>query len=81
MFVSPSVELLSFQASSLMIACLLGHKTLLAPSILNGLLRSVARIAPSCCEEGQDLHSFRLSIIALINLVEVLCCNKKFHLF
>jgi len=80
MFVSPSVELLSFQASSLMIVCLLGHKTPLAPSILNGFLRSVAGIARAC-EEAQDLHLFRLSLIALINLVQVLCCDRIFHLF
>lgn len=80
MFVPPSVTLLSFQASSLMIVCLLGHKTTLAPSLLNGLIRSVAGIARAC-EEAKDLHWFRLSLIALINLVQVLCCDRIFNFF
>ena len=79
-FVPPSVELLSFQASSLMIVCLLGHKTTLAPSLLNGWIRSVAGIARAC-EEAKDLHWFRLSLIALINLVQVLCCDGIYNFF
>ncbi|AET00469.2 uncharacterized protein At3g06530 isoform X2 [Medicago truncatula] len=62
-------DLSDHKASSLMIVCLLGHKTTLAPSLLNGLIRSVAGIARAC-EEAKDLHWFRLSLIALINLVQ-----------
>lgn len=62
----------SIQASSLMIVGLLGNKAALAPKLLNSLIRSVAEVAREDAKELIDLHWFRLSLMALINLVQVL---------
>lgn len=59
------------QAGSLMIIGLLGNKTALAPKLLNSLIRSVAEVARGEAKELTDLHWFRLSLITLINLVQV----------
>ncbi|CAI8586853.1 unnamed protein product [Vicia faba] len=58
------------KASSLMIVGLLGNKAALAPKLLNSLIRSVAEVAREEAKELTDLHWFRLSLIALINLVQ-----------
>ncbi|KAI5433025.1 hypothetical protein KIW84_020356, partial [Lathyrus oleraceus] len=58
------------KASSLMIVGLLGNKAALASKLLNILIRSVAEVAREEANELIDLHWFRLSLIALINLVQ-----------
>ncbi|CAK8538792.1 unnamed protein product [Lathyrus sativus] len=58
------------KASSLMIVGLLGNKAALAPKLLNSLIRSVTEVAREEAKELIDLHWFRLSLIALINLVQ-----------
>lgn len=60
------------QASSLMLVGLLGNKAALAPKLLNSLIRSVAEVAREEAKELIDLHWFRLSLIALVSLVQVL---------
>lgn len=60
------------QAGSLMIIGLLGNKTALAPKLLNSLIRLVAEVARQEATELTDLHWFRLSLITLISLVQVL---------
>ncbi|KAI5431755.1 hypothetical protein KIW84_035793 [Lathyrus oleraceus] len=57
------------KASSLMTVGLLGNKAALASKLLNILIRSVAEVAREEANELIDLHWFRLSLIALINLV------------
>ncbi|KAK7276819.1 hypothetical protein RIF29_17965 [Crotalaria pallida] len=58
------------KAGSLMIVGLLGSKAALAPKLLNSLIRSIAEIARDEAKELTDLQWFRLSLIALINLVQ-----------
>ena len=60
------------QAGSLMIIGLLGNKAALAPKLLNSLIRSIAEVAREEAKELTDLQWFRLSLIALINLVQVI---------
>lgn len=55
-----------------MIIGLLGNKTALAPKLLNSLIRLVAEVARQEATELTDLHWFRLSLITLISLVQVL---------
>ncbi|KAI5410154.1 hypothetical protein KIW84_055581 [Lathyrus oleraceus] len=57
------------KAISLMTVGLLGNKAALASKLLNILIRSVAEVAREEANELIDLHWFRLSLIALINLV------------
>ncbi|KAI5410158.1 hypothetical protein KIW84_055585 [Lathyrus oleraceus] len=57
------------KAISLMTVDLLGNKAALASKLLNILIRSVAEVAREEANELIDLHWFRLSLIALINLV------------
>lgn len=57
-----------------MIIGLLGNKVALAPKLLNSLIRSIAEVAREEAKELTDLQWFRLSLIALINLVQVLLC-------
>jgi hypothetical protein len=68
------------QASSLMIVSLLGNKAALAPKLLNRLINSVAEVAREGANE-LNLQWFRLSLLALINLVQVLCCDLIVYLF
>ncbi|KAE9614797.1 hypothetical protein Lal_00036146 [Lupinus albus] len=58
------------KAGSLMIVGLLGNRTALAPKLLNSLIRSLAEVAREEAKELTDLQWFRLSLIALINLVQ-----------
>ncbi|XP_015973198.1 uncharacterized protein At3g06530 [Arachis duranensis] len=58
------------KAGSLMIIGLLGNKAVLAPKLTNSLIRSIAEVAHEEARELTDLHWFRLSLIALINLVQ-----------
>ncbi|KAF7836313.1 uncharacterized protein G2W53_011172 [Senna tora] len=58
------------KAASLMIIGMLGNKVVLAPKLLNSLIRSIAEIARDEAKELTNLQWFRLSLIALINLVQ-----------
>ncbi|XP_061353134.1 uncharacterized protein At3g06530 [Gastrolobium bilobum] len=58
------------KAGSLMLIGLLGNKAALAPKLLNSLIRSIAEVAHEEAKELGDLHWLRLSLIALINLVQ-----------
>lgn len=55
-----------------MIIGLLGNKAALAPKLLNSLIRSVAEVARGEAIQMTDIYWFRLSLITLINLVQVL---------
>ncbi|KAF7823345.1 U3 small nucleolar RNA-associated protein 10 [Senna tora] len=58
------------KAASLMIIGLLGNKVVLAPKLLNSLIRSIAEIARDEAKELTNLQWFRLSLIALINIIQ-----------
>ncbi|KAF7845346.1 uncharacterized protein G2W53_002251 [Senna tora] len=58
------------KAASLMIIGMLGNKVVLAPKLLNSLIRSIAVIAREEAKELTNLQWLRLSLIALINLVQ-----------
>lgn len=56
-----------------MIVSLLASKVALSHDLVKSLIRSVAAIAREDATEASDLQWFRLSILALINLVQVVC--------
>ncbi|KAI4332818.1 hypothetical protein L6164_017696 [Bauhinia variegata] len=58
------------KAGSLMIIGLLGNKVALAPKLLNSLIRSLAEVAREVAKDLTDLQWLRLSLMALINLVQ-----------
>ncbi|XWS47705.1 hypothetical protein CRYUN_Cryun13aG0007100 [Craigia yunnanensis] len=58
------------KAGALMIVGLLANKVALSPKLLNSLIRSVAEVAREDVKESTDLQWFRLSLMALINLVQ-----------
>lgn len=55
-----------------MIVALLANKVALSPKLVKSLIRSIAEIAREDVKESTDLQWFRLSLMALINLVQVL---------
>lgn len=70
-----------------MIVGLLANKVALSPKLVNSLIRSVAEVARKDVKESTDLLWLRLSLMALINLVQVIAsycsfviCKKQFHL-
>lgn len=54
-----------------MIVGLLASKVALSPKLVNSLIRSIAEIARENAKESTDLQWLRLSLMALINLVQV----------
>ncbi|XVE56436.1 hypothetical protein DITRI_Ditri04bG0009000 [Diplodiscus trichospermus] len=58
------------KAGALMIVSLLANKVALSPKLVNSLIRSVAEVAKEDVKESTDLQWFRLSLMALINLVQ-----------
>ncbi|KAJ7949476.1 U3 small nucleolar RNA-associated protein [Quillaja saponaria] len=58
------------KAGALMIVGLLGNKIALAPKLVNSLIRSITEVAREDARELTDLQSFRLSLMAIINLVQ-----------
>lgn len=60
------------QAGALMIVGLLANKVALSPKLVKSLIRSIAEIAREDAKESADLQWFRLSLMALINLVQVI---------
>lgn len=59
------------KAGALMIVALLANKVALSPKLVKSLIRSIAEIAREDVEESTDLQWFRLSLMALINLVQL----------
>ncbi|KAF5743615.1 hypothetical protein HS088_TW08G00200 [Tripterygium wilfordii] len=59
------------KAGALMIVGLLAKKVELAPKLVKSLIRSIAEIAREDAKESTDLHWFRSSLMALINLVQL----------
>jgi U3 small nucleolar RNA-associated protein 10 len=55
-----------------MIVCLLANKVSLSPKLVKSLMRSIAEMVQKDASKSTDLQWFRLSIMALINLVQVL---------
>ncbi|XP_021285623.1 uncharacterized protein At3g06530 isoform X2 [Herrania umbratica] len=58
------------KAGALMIVGLLANKVALSPKLVNSLIRSVAEVAREDVKESTDLQWFRLSLMALISLVQ-----------
>lgn len=54
-----------------MIVGLLANKAALSPNLINSLIRSIAAVAQKDAKETTDLQLFRVSFMALINLVQV----------
>lgn len=59
------------KAGALMVVALLANKVALSPKLVNSLIRSIAEIAREDVKESTDLQWFRLSLMALINLVQL----------
>ncbi|KAI9160506.1 hypothetical protein LWI28_008767 [Acer negundo] len=59
------------KAGALMIVALLANKVSLSPKLVKSLIRSIAEIAREDVKESTDLQWFRLSLMALINLVQL----------
>ncbi|KAJ6347184.1 hypothetical protein OIU76_003808 [Salix suchowensis] len=61
------------KAAALMIVCLLANKVSLSPKLVKSLMRSIAEIVDA--SKSTDLQWFRLSVMALINLVQLQSVN------
>ncbi|KAM7494654.1 hypothetical protein LguiB_029263 [Lonicera macranthoides] len=62
---------LDHKAGALMIVGLLANKAALSPNLINSLIRSIAAVAQKDAKETLDLQLFRVSFMALINLVQL----------
>lgn len=56
----------------MMIVGLLSSKVALSPKLVNTLIRSIAEIARDDAKESTDLQWLRLSLMTMINLIQVL---------
>lgn len=54
-----------------MIAGLLANRVALSPKLVRSFIRSIAELAAEDVRESTDLQWFRMSLMALINLVQV----------
>lgn len=63
------------KAAALMIVCLLANKVSLSPKLVKSLMRSIAEIVQKDASKSTDLQWFRLSVMALINLVQLQSVN------
>lgn len=59
------------KAGALMIVGLLASKVKLSPKLVKSLIRSIANIAQEDAKESTDLQWFRLSLMSLINVVQL----------
>ncbi|CAB4271187.1 unnamed protein product [Prunus armeniaca] len=59
------------KAGAMMIVGLLASKVTLSPKLVKSLMRSIAEIAREEAKESADLQLFRLSLMTLINLVQL----------
>lgn len=55
----------------MMIIGLLANKVALAPKLVKSLIRSISEMIHEDAKESTDLQWLRLSVMALINLVQV----------
>lgn len=55
-----------------MIVSLLAYKVALSPNAVRSLIRSLVDVACNDAKDSTDLRSFRMSFMALVNLVQVL---------
>ncbi|KAA8539764.1 hypothetical protein F0562_026456 [Nyssa sinensis] len=62
---------LDHKAGALMIVGLLANKVTLSPKMVKSLIQSIADVAQNAAKESTDLQCFRMSLMALINLVEL----------
>lgn len=58
-----------------MIVSVLASKVQLAPKLVDKFIRSIAMIAREDVRESTDLQWFRLSLMTLVNLVQVILCK------
>ena len=56
----------------MMIVGLLSSKVALSPKLVNTLIRSIAEIARDDAKESTDLQWLRLSLMTMVNLIQVL---------
>lgn len=61
-----------------MIVSLLADKVALSPKVVKSLMRSLAEIARADARDSTDLQWCRMSLMALINLVQVSVCFIQF---
>ncbi|KAJ4840356.1 hypothetical protein Tsubulata_007625 [Turnera subulata] len=59
------------KAGALMIVGLLANKVALSPKLVKSLIRSVAEVAREDAKESTDLQLLRLSVLALVNLIQL----------
>ncbi|XP_024990164.1 uncharacterized protein At3g06530 isoform X2 [Cynara cardunculus var. scolymus] len=59
------------KAGSLMIVGLLANRSALSPDLVKSLIRSIADVAREDAEQSTDLQMFRVSIMALVNVVQL----------
>lgn len=58
----------------MMIVGMLASKVTISPGLVKGLILLIAKVAEEDAKESADLQLFRLSLMTLINLVQVLLC-------
>nr|GMD68865.1 uncharacterized protein At3g06530 isoform X1 [Ipomoea batatas] len=59
------------KAGALMIVSLLAYKVALSPNAVRSLIRSLVDVACNDAKDSTDLRSFRMSFMALVNLVQL----------
>ncbi|XP_023757327.1 uncharacterized protein At3g06530 [Lactuca sativa] len=59
------------KAGALMIVGLLANRSTLSPNLVKTLIRSIADVAREDVEQSTDLHLFRVSFMALVNVVQL----------
>ncbi|GMH10729.1 hypothetical protein Nepgr_012570 [Nepenthes gracilis] len=60
-----------YKAGALMIAGLLANRVALSPKLVKSFVRSIAELARADAKESSDLQCSQMSIIALINIVQL----------
>ncbi|XP_071732709.1 uncharacterized protein At3g06530 isoform X2 [Rutidosis leptorrhynchoides] len=58
------------KAGALMIVSLLANRSVLSPNLVKSLIRSIADVARADAEHSIDLQLFRVSFMALVNIVQ-----------
>ncbi|KAI3778087.1 hypothetical protein L2E82_07103 [Cichorium intybus] len=59
------------KAGALMIVGLLAHRSALSPDLVKSFMRSIADVAREDVEQSTDLQLFRVSFMALVNVVQL----------
>lgn len=63
-----------------MIVGILANRSALSSNLVKGLIRSVADVAREDAEHSTDLQLFRVSFMALVNVVQVILHVYTVHL-